>query len=218
MPKPRPLTPDEARATLAHRLAGRVDRFRQLNTRFGIRPYRVFLVWKKWSGVERGAGKEQEMFRAEILPTPKVQTIDAISLRLYAAGVLPDGSVRVSEISATYTRDQLRGLVYPDPAYHPAPQGAEFAASCVGCGGSCSGPCAAPREPIPVHADHIKQPWEFFWEVVEDGRGDELPHRAKFRLASEPGRSAERVQWNAVLERVSEDDDRNGRSRIGPDP
>src|SRR5690349_24199276 len=108
MPKPRPLTPSQARSSLAHRFTDRADRLRQLNTRFGLRSRRVFLVWTRFTGEERGEGKEQEIARVELLPTPRVTDATAVTRFGASAGVLPVGSLRVDQISAgAYTLDNL---------------------------------------------------------------------------------------------------------------
>jgi hypothetical protein len=181
VPRPRPLTPEEARRTLAHRLGTRVaPRLWQLNTRFGIRPYRVWLVWSRWSGEERGEGSETICWRHELLPTPK---LDVSSIRYDGTpvGRVPMGTINVSEIVVTYTADELSGLMIPRP-----------------------------------HEDVIPEPNDFYYEVVEDGRGDPCPLRAKYRLANQPMRDAENVMWRVQLERMSEDNLRDGSSPYAP--
>jgi hypothetical protein len=184
MPKIGPLSPDQARGTLAHRLTRTADNLRQLATKFGIRPYRVFLVWTQWSGEERGEGDEKEVQRVEILPTPRITSLDSVTFSLFSAGVLPVGSVRVDRISGrAFSNDLLSGIILPDG----------------------------------THADHIPEPFSFFYEVVEDGRGDNPALRSKFRLLSFPFRRAEQVDWTIMLERISEDRNRYGQSQAGVD-
>lgn len=114
MAKIRPLTPGEAKNSFAQRFAKVGDRLRQLNTNFGVRPYRVFLVWEKWDGSERGEGETHPVAECELLPTPLVQTMDAVSLDPRSAGILPIGTLRISEVSIDrYTRDRLWGLDIP---------------------------------------------------------------------------------------------------------
>lgn len=108
---PRPLTPLEARDSLANRLGPRVDRIRQIATRLGVRPMRVWLVWTQFSGDERGEGRETEVKRMEILPTPKVENLDSVAMSAFSAGVIEVGSIRVSRISSMFTDDLLRGRV-----------------------------------------------------------------------------------------------------------
>lgn len=173
--KPRPLTPDEAKRSLANRLGRRVDGLRQRAVRLGLRPIRVFLVWEKFTGGERGAGERQLLRRIEILPTPKVDDLSNVGLHPMIAGVVQDGTVRVSKISSSFTYDQLRGLFVPE-----------------------------------AHEDQIPEPYDFYWEMYEDGRGDPDPVRQKFRVSGQPSRRAGKVDWMVTLERVSGDNDRHG--------
>jgi hypothetical protein len=188
MPKIGPLTPLQARNSLAHKIGTRVgDKVRQLNTKFGIRPYRVFLVWTKWGGTERGEGNEAVVLEREILPTPKVESLDGVAFSLFAAGQLEVGSIQVSEVSLTLTRDILMGHAIPGLGI----------------------------------VDHIPQPYDFFYEVREDGRGElgtgKEPQRQKYRLAADPFRRASKPYWQFTLERISEDRNRAGQSNVGDD-
>lgn len=113
MSRPHPLSRIEARRSLAQRLAPRVDRIRQLSTRFGLRSRRVFLVWTKFTGAERGEGREREIRRIELLPTPKVSDLTSLALTPYAAGILPVGSIRLDYVSALLSEELLRGKLPP---------------------------------------------------------------------------------------------------------
>jgi len=113
MPLPRPLTPQQAKRTLANRLIRPADRLRQVATRFGVRPYRVFLVWTTWDGEVRGEGTEREYARVEILPTPKVAELTSLQQAAYGAGVLGTGTLRVDRVSETFSAAQLQGLQIP---------------------------------------------------------------------------------------------------------
>jgi hypothetical protein len=202
MPRPKPLTPRQAGNTLAHRLAPRVDRLRQFATRFGLRSYKVYLVWTRWAGEERGTGVESEVARMEILPTPVVTNLDTVAYRFFSGGVLPVGSISVKKISALYTSDQLRGLAVPGACFveendPPRPSSARA---------------------IEPHATSLPDPLDFYWEVWEDGRGDDPADRMKYRLSAVPWRHAGGVEWEAVLERVSVDAKRDGKSVSGYDP
>jgi len=88
-------------------MAGRADRLRQIAVKFGLRPYRVFLVWTRWTGGEHGAGEEVEMRRVELLPSPQVKT--SVQRTLLNPGVFPTGTVAVSRVSATYPNALLTG-------------------------------------------------------------------------------------------------------------
>lgn len=60
------------------------------------------------------------------------------------------------------------------------------------------------------HENTIPEPYSFFYEIVEDGRGDDPPVRAKYRLLSTPFRRAGQVDWTILLEKISEDLGRDG--------
>lgn len=181
MPKPHPLTPDEARRTLAHRIGSKLaPKVRQLATKFGVRPVRVFLVWVKWTGAERGEGRQVEVRREELLPTPRVDSLDAVTFSLLQAGTVPVGSVKVSQISVSYTSDFLRG------------------------------------RSVPVeHEEHLPEPYDFFYELIEDGRGDDPAARQKYRLLNQPFRRAGKVDWTLMLEREGQDSNRDGTPATG---
>jgi hypothetical protein len=66
--------------------------------------------------------------------------------------------------------------------------------------------------------DTVPERYSFYYEVVEDGRGDDPPARMKFRLFGLPAREAGKVQWVVMLERISEDNARDGSSKYGEDP
>jgi hypothetical protein len=201
MPRPRPLTSDEATRTLANRFGKRADSLRQFNTKFGARSKRVFLVWTRWDGLEpeRGVDDEKVLHRVEILPTPRVSDLTAVSRRpFFAEGTLPDGGVRVDEISVyRFTEDMLKGLVVPgDPG--------------------------SPGHPIaPRNKDQsITMPagTDFFYEIVDDGRQGEGPaERQRFQLIGFPTRLETRVQFAVFLSRSSADTSRRGVSQMQDD-
>jgi hypothetical protein len=113
MPTPRPLNPFEARATLANRLTRIADRIRQFSTSFGLRPYRVFLVWSRFDGEERGEGNEREVQRTEILPTPRISSLTSLQNMAYGAGVLSTGTLQVDLISPSIPQSALDGTRVP---------------------------------------------------------------------------------------------------------
>lgn len=201
-----PLTPEQAQGSLFNRQSRRVDRLRQMQTRFGMRPKRVFLTWTFWSGQERGEGDETIYAQVEILPTPVVGDITGILRNPRSGGYYEEGSVRVTEIStATYNEDMLRGILIPDMPM-------------AGCPGTCTP--VAPRG-LPLRTDGVElgsQPKiDFFYQVVEDGRGGNVPERRRYRPASLPWRDAENFQFVILLERADEEMSRRDTSQIGPD-
>jgi hypothetical protein len=177
----RPLTPEQAKRSLANRLGRVADNVRQIATKLGARPFRVFLVWTRFPAEVRGeGGPDREVERVELLPTPEVKSLDAVTFSIFHAGTVPAGSVKLLGVSVhRYTFDQLTGKTVP------------------GLG----------------TVDQLPEPWTFFYEVVEDGRGDNPPQRWKFRTLSYPVRLAENAEWTIMLERVSEDRGRDGLSK-----
>lgn len=103
------LTASEYSQTLAAKLVPCVDKIRQLNTNFGLRPYRVFLVITEWTGQRRGQGVERVLSETELLPTPKIESFASLNLQLMSAGLEEVGDLRISEISPKYTGEQLLG-------------------------------------------------------------------------------------------------------------
>ena len=203
--KPSPLFPGQARNTLAHRLAKRVDGIRQIPTRFGLRSDRVFLVWTRTDGERRGEGNETEVARLEILPTPRVSDQTSIQFAPYSAGVLPVGSVRVDRISAQYTEDVLRGEKVPDEARPPGAalqQPTDFFYEIMSDDRGELPPagCGNENEQMPLL------------------RGTSVRPRARYRIAAEPERREGSVDFVVALERISEDRRHDGKSRTGVVP
>jgi len=133
----RPLGDTEIRRSLVEDLVPVADDLRQLYTDFGGRPYRVFLVWVGWSadadgdGVirgrelrledgERGVGRPSLLREEELLPTPSVVGLSALSDTSSALGSEEEGTVQVDQVSLSYSEEVLRGLLpeYRDPD-HP---------------------------------------------------------------------------------------------------
>lgn len=186
--RPAPLPVGRASRTLADRLTGRVDRLRQLSTRFGLRARRVFLVHTAWNGDQRDEGTERIVSRVELLPTPRVADASSVNQRPWSGGTLPEGSIRVDQISARQcTQDVLTGVALASP------QGHHYGCAC-GC-------LSDPR--IPANVD-------FFYEIVEDGRGDTQPYRERFRLLGQPWRNEGGFQFGILLEASSQAMDRIG--------
>jgi hypothetical protein len=203
MSRPRPLSSGvAARGTLAQRLTRRVDRVRQLATKFGTRSRRVFLVWVQSTGPEVGAGNEVDFARRELLPTPRVADMTSLSRRPMWTGPVADGSLRVDQISAGwYTEDHLRGIKVPEEYGNPR-EAANYPGATVG------GTLVRPR---------VREPMTFFYEVVEDGRGDDPPARTRYKLGSSPWRNETGAQWGVILEPMSTSTDRSGTLAIDAD-
>lgn len=73
----------------------------------GIRPYRVFLVTRTWSGGEVGGGEATDVV-VEFDPIPRVHNWnDSIVTRLEPCGTIEEGDVIISEMSLSYTHAEI---------------------------------------------------------------------------------------------------------------
>lgn len=97
--------------TLAGSLVGTVDSIRDLYACFGARSYTVHLVRTRWSGGERGTGVEEVISEEQLLPVPRVTGLDGLDRAAGPTGMTEQGSIRIDQISARYTEDQLLGIV-----------------------------------------------------------------------------------------------------------
>ena len=101
--------PYEVPQTLAGKLVSVVDRLRQIPAKFGIRPYRVFLVHIRWSGQRIGEGNPEEISRCEITPIPRVTEMSSTTEVLRSIGLTEEGTLSVDRISPRFTEDDLMG-------------------------------------------------------------------------------------------------------------
>lgn len=104
------VTRTNARCTLANELSCLVDDLRDIATDLGFRPYVVRLIWTQWSGGRFGHGVEQIVQTEDLLPTPKVESLDPLDTEILPIGAEETGSITVSEISPRYTEDFLSGV------------------------------------------------------------------------------------------------------------
>lgn len=200
---PTAIHPDP-RKTLAYRLGRYADRFRFMEQRFGLRNIAVSLVWTKWTGEERGEGYEQVIRVMEIAPMPIIEEGGALSNNPRSAGILPEGTIRVSGISSYYPMDLLDGKLMP---CDPAGMRQAFLTN---------KPYDAQSSVFAM--EEVPHPWSFFWELQDDGRTDaRLLPRGKYRISSGPTRRVEKFDWMVVLDKISEDRSRHGKTRPGPD-
>jgi len=87
-----------------------VDKVRDLNTRLGMRPYRVRVVRTTWGSGERGVGVEVVVSEMELLPTPLLVDMNTLSEEVTAVGRVEVGTVTLREVSGRYTEDHLTGV------------------------------------------------------------------------------------------------------------
>ena len=123
---------------------------------------------------------------------------------LNSGGMLPVGSVRIRKISTNYTADQLSGLAIPNDVFEDENNPPRRSS-------------ARHLPPKPSVTD-LPQPFDFHWEIREDGRGDNPAARSRYRLLSWPWRNPGGLEWQVMLEKVSDDDTREGKPTSGFDP
>lgn len=81
---------------------------RELHPQFGVRPYKVFTVLRTYAGESLGEGGFEDV-ETEIDPQPRVAQWDGKRYDLTPAGLDENGEVRLTEVSLTYTHDELTG-------------------------------------------------------------------------------------------------------------
>jgi hypothetical protein len=89
-------------------LVGDVDELRDLAREFGIRPYRLLTVIRTWDGTEIGDGDYVDVM-VEITPRPKVEPFTSLQNKLLPCGLAEAGTIRISEVSLSYTYPELTG-------------------------------------------------------------------------------------------------------------
>jgi len=210
---------------LLGRLAPTVARLRnRFNTAFGTKAYDVYLVWTRWGGSERGEGDEHPILQLELLPTPVVEDLASVAFQGTTGGILPVGSVRLTQVTPMITANVLEGNNPPDLRYLDMADRCGRPARVYGqpaVPASLAGltPIEAARANAglsPYASNRIPDRVSFFYEIVE--RNAPGARRQRFRLSSTPFRRKGQFDWTLVLERESEDRTRGGESKIGRDP
>jgi len=178
-------------------------------TEFGLRPYRVFLVWARWttdvdadgvtSGAEAlldaatiGVGRPVLYREVELLPTPRVSALTGVSKSLEATGLTEGGGISVEQVSAAYCEDFLQGLL--------------------------------PELRDPAYPDALKPGYSFWWEVQENrpagfaqpcvpaGKfpSDQRAPRRRFQPSAAQFLKRDAFQWTVSLVRADGERSRNG--------
>jgi len=117
------VTSSQAKKTLARRFIPLADSLRDMLTKFGLRAYKVTIVRVEWSGGKRGRGASSVLSEKVILPTPKMSSLDALNEMVQPIGLEELGSVELSQISGTFSEEDLRGTSAEGDAI---PQSQEF--------------------------------------------------------------------------------------------
>lgn len=102
-------TAEQLRRTLGQTLICTVDAARDVRVGLGLRPYIVRIVRTRWSGGVRGGGQEVVVHEMPILPVPKLTDLTSLQEVVTSVGLSEAGSVFLSEVSGSYTEDQLLG-------------------------------------------------------------------------------------------------------------
>lgn len=122
-PKFTEVTSSQVKKTLARGFIGLADSLRDMLTQFGLRAYKVSLVKVQWSGGRRGKGTAVTIQEKVILPTPKIESLDSLADVLQPVGMEEQGSLTLSQISGTFTEEELRGY---SKEGDPIPRDQEF--------------------------------------------------------------------------------------------
>jgi hypothetical protein len=80
----------------------------ELHPQFGVRAYRMYRVVRIWSGTTVGEGTFADD-AYELRPQPLVSVWDGLRYVQAACGLEQLGDVKLTEVSLTYTFDQLTG-------------------------------------------------------------------------------------------------------------
>ncbi len=98
-------------SNLVDSLLGMVDDLRgSLNPDMGVRQWRVYVVRRAWDGGRVGDGAYVDT-ETELLPQPLVTDYN-LFYSLIGAGLVEEGNIVLTEVSLTYTEDELQ----PAPA------------------------------------------------------------------------------------------------------
>lgn len=79
-----------------------------LHPQFGVRPYRVYTIVRTWSGAMVGQGTYNDD-ETEIEPQPRVLEWGGYGFDSSPVGKDTKGSVKVTEVSLSYTHEDLTG-------------------------------------------------------------------------------------------------------------
>lgn len=91
-----------------------IDGLREdLHPPFGVRAYRLYRVVRSWTGKTTGEGSIVSTVGVEFRPQPKVEVWNGLRFESMTCGVNEAGEIKISELSLTYTQDQLTGRDQP---------------------------------------------------------------------------------------------------------
>lgn len=92
---------------LVDSLVDMIDGLREeLHPQFGVRAYRLYRVIRTWSGRTTGEGKSTDD-AAELRPQPRFWVWNGFRYVQMTCGINEAGDVKLTEVSLTYTSEQL---------------------------------------------------------------------------------------------------------------
>src|SRR5258708_7147556 len=144
---------------------------RDLNARFGMRPYVTRWVFTSWSGGARGVGEEFMVGTPEnILPPPLLLDLQTLTPVVSPIGLSEQGGVLLTEVSGCYTEEQLRGAA-SDGSAVPADQSFYYEVEFLRADGAPGEKRRFSVDGVPVY-----MPDDVQWQVrVARARPDPVP-------------------------------------------
>jgi len=159
LPGNRPLSEAELACNPLAGLQGIVDRARRLQHQFGMRPYRLFMIWAE----RRSDGEWYTVREIELVPC-RVIALDGVDLELSQAGLQPEGSISVREVSpAQVTEDMLLGMVDGE-RWGAGDTAREFYFE-LRLGPACAGPAGGRRRRFVLGAEPHYDAENFQWRL-----------------------------------------------------
>lgn len=131
----------------------------ELHPAFGVRAYRVFTVVRSWSGGVVGRGDSTDV-EVELTPQPRVHSFTSFHRDQEECGYDMAGSVKLTEVSLTYTQAELLSC--------EAAEGAQHLIKIVEAHGQLQAPKYFVHKKSP-YPDRIKDMgWVVYLELVDD--------------------------------------------------
>lgn len=89
----------------------------ELHPAFGVRAFRVYTVVRSWSGGRVGDGDYTDV-ETELTPQPMVHPFSSLRREQEPCGYNDAGAVKLTEVSLTYTQDELLACEAPMGSQH----------------------------------------------------------------------------------------------------
>lgn len=227
MTKGRPLGDHEVRGTLVDCLTPCADGLRQLYTDFGLRPYRVFLVWIAWTADEDldGMLQDEELDLASIGPDPQVIDPETnFPVILADVGVGSPRLIREVEVLPTPRQTGLTGVGKSMDAMGLTERGGVTIDQISSSFSEDVLMGLIPGYRDPECPDSLKEGLDFFWEIRDNRPAgyvtpgfegctdptDQAPPRRRYHVVGVPERQPDVFQWVVALTRADGERGRKG--------